>query len=178
MSRLLPLSGRARCFGDDVGTDAILSPARRRATPDPVQLRRYLFESDRPTFAASVREGDILVAGRRFGDGPITELTVTAILCAGIRAIVAQSFSRIYLRNALNNGLLAVSAATDGIAEGDPIALTEARGREGIELRTPARVIACDPLPPFARSLLEAGGLVPYLRLHGSFGPALPGERL
>jgi len=143
---------------------------------DPVQLRRYLFEDKDAGFAASIREGDILVAGRNFGGGSITELTVTAILCAGIRAIVARSFSRSYLRNALNNGLLAVCAVIDDISEGETIGLDDGAAG-GVELHTPRGRVICEPLPPFMRAMLEAGGMVPYLRAHGSFGPELPGER-
>jgi 3-isopropylmalate/(R)-2-methylmalate dehydratase small subunit len=177
VSRLLPFAGRARRFGDDVNTDNIISSRRKRETIDPVQLSRFLFEDVAPGFAAGVCAGDILVAGSNFGCGSAMEVAVTAVLGAGIRAVVAKSFSRTYLRNALNNGLLAICADTDGVAEGDAIELGDAAdGREGaVQLRLASgAVVACDPLPPFMQAMLEAGGLVPYLRRHGGF--VAPGE--
>jgi 3-isopropylmalate/(R)-2-methylmalate dehydratase small subunit len=172
MSRLLPLAGRARRLGDDVNTDYIISSRRKRETIDPAQLRHYLLEDVAPGFAASVRAGDILVAGSNFGCGSAMEVAVTVVLGAGIRAVVAKSFSRTYLRNALNNGLLAICADTDGIEEGNAIELIgEADGR--VQFHTAGRRIACEPLPPFMQAMLEAGGLVPYLRAHGGFAPEL-----
>ncbi len=178
MSRLLPLAGRARRFGDDVNTDNIISSRRKRETIDPAQLRQFLFEDVAPGFAASVRAGDVLVAGSNFGCGSAMEVAVTVVLGAGIRAVVAKSFSRTYLRNAMNNGLLAICAETDGIAEGDAIELHDAaNGHAGaVQLRSASgAIVACDPLPPFMQAMLEAGGLVPYLRRHGGF--VAPRER-
>jgi len=168
MSGLLPLAGRARRLGDDVNTDYIISSRRKRETIDPAELRRYLLEDVDAAFAASVRSGDILVAGSNFGCGSAMEVAVTVVLGAGIRAVVAKSFSRTYLRNALNNGLLAIVADTDGIAEGDGVELT-GNADGSVLLHARGRDIACEPLPPFMQSMLEAGGLVPYLRAHGRF---------
>jgi 3-isopropylmalate/(R)-2-methylmalate dehydratase small subunit len=166
---LLPRVGRARVLGDDVNTDYIISSRRKRETIDAKLLRRYLLEDLDTTFAPSVRDGDIIVAGRNFGCGSAMEVAVTVLLSAGICALVAQSFSRTYLRNALNNGLLALCADTRGIVEGETIEL--ARGEQGtIELRTlTGLVLECEPLPPFMQAMLEAGGLVPYLRAHRAF---------
>jgi 3-isopropylmalate/(R)-2-methylmalate dehydratase small subunit len=177
VSRLLPLAGRARRFGDDVNTDNIVSSRRKRETIDPAQLRNFLFEDVEPGFAASVRSGDILVAGSNFGCGSAMEVAVTAVLGAGIRAVVAKSFSRTYLRNALNNGLLAICADTDGIDEGASIALSDAAdgGDGAVQLRIASgRVVACEPLPHFMQAMLEAGGLVPYLRSRGGFSQTRP----
>ena len=95
------------------------------------------------------------------------EVAVTVVQGAGIEVVVAQSFARTYLRNALNNGLLLVTADTSSIAEGDRLQL--AIGSDDLRLTvagaTP-RVIPCEPLPPFVQTLLAAGGLVPYLRTH------------
>ena len=176
MSDSLTLSGRARRFGDDISSDLILPASRRRLSTDPVELRRHLFEAHDPAFASSIRDGDILVAGRHFGSGSVTELVVAAILCAGIRAVVAESYARSFLRSALNSGLLATCAPTADVAEGDLLSLSEAPDGE-IELRTARLRIACEPMSPFVRAMLQAGGIVPFLRAHGSFGPALPGER-
>lgn len=161
------LRGRARLLGDDVNTDYLISSGRKKETLDPQVLRRYLLEELDPAFAASVAEGDILVAGRNFGCGSAMEVGVTVVLGAGIHAVVAKSFSRTYWRNAVNNGLLAIVADTAGIAEGEAIDI-RFNGAQP-ELRVggcPARSVACEPLSPFTLALREAGGLVPYLRRH------------
>jgi len=175
---LLPLQGRARVLGDDVNTDYIISSRRKKETIDPAALGRFLLEDVDPAFAGSVRAGDILVAGRNFGCGSAMEVAVTVVLGAGIRAVAARSFSRTYLRNALNNGLLPVVADTSRIREGAAIALR--RDGAGNLLLDDGRgePLPCEPLPDFVLAMLEAGGLVPYLRRHGSFGerasPGLP----
>jgi 3-isopropylmalate/(R)-2-methylmalate dehydratase small subunit len=166
---LLPLSGRARVLGDDINTDYIISSRRKRETIDPQQLRRYLLEDLDPEFARSVRAGDVIVAGRNFGCGSAMEVAVTVVIGSGIGAVIARSFSRTYLRNALNNGLLAICAETSGIVEGEMIELV-LDARANIELRTSTGgVVECEPLPAFMQAMLEAGGLVPYLRAHKSF---------
>lgn len=112
-------------------------------------------------------EGDILVAGSNFGCGSAMEVAVTVVLGAGIRAVVAKSFSRTYWRNAINNGLLLVVADTSGIAEGAPLALRLDGARPDVSVGAePASSIACEPVSDFMRAMLEAGGLVPYLRKH------------
>ncbi|MCW8198139.1 alpha-IPM isomerase [Verminephrobacter aporrectodeae subsp. tuberculatae] len=168
---LFPLEGRARVLGNDVSTDAIISSRRKRETIDPQVLRQYLLEDLVPSLAAPVRAGDVIVAGRNFGCGSAMEVAVTVPLAAGIRAVVAQGFARTYLRNAMNNGLLAVIADTEGIAEGDRVRLAlDASG--GLWLRTASGAdVPCDPpIAPFMLDMLGAGGLVAYLRARRGFG--------
>jgi 3-isopropylmalate/(R)-2-methylmalate dehydratase small subunit len=167
---LLPLDGRARVLGDDVNTDYIISSRRKKETIDPQQLRQYLMEDADPGFAATVRDGDVLVAGRNFGCGSAMEVAVTVVLGAGIRAVVARSFSRTYLRNAMNNGLLAVTADTSGIAEGAAIGLRlDDAGVLLLHVQGCA-TRRCQPIAGFMLEMLNAGGLVPYLRARGDFG--------
>ena len=170
MSTLARLRGRARVLGDDVNTDYIISSRRKKESLDPAVLRRYLMEDLDPSFAASVQTGDILVAGRNFGCGSAMEVAVTVVLGAGIRAVVAPSFSRTYWRNAINNGLHLVVADTAGIAEGSMLDLQLTGGTPALLVQEGAqaapRRIACAPMPEFMLSMLEAGGLVPYLRQH------------
>ena len=165
------LHGRARVFGRDVNTDYIISSTRKKETLEPALLRHYLMEDLAPGFAATVEEGDILVAGPNFGCGSAMEVAVTVVLGAGIQAVVAPSFSRTYWRNAVNNGLLLVVADTAGIVEGE--ALTIALEPNAITLHAgmPARPIAAEPLPPFVLELRAAGGLVNYLRTQHSLAP-------
>jgi 3-isopropylmalate/(R)-2-methylmalate dehydratase small subunit len=170
------LRGRARRLGDRVNTDYVISSSRKKETLDPHELKRWLLEAVDPEFAASVREGDLLVADEAFGCGSAMEVAVTVVLAAGIRAVVARSFSRTYYRNAINNGLIPVECDTSAIREGDAIAVRIGAGggmadagtvlvvNETTGAKVPAR-----PLPPFVLGILEAGGLVPYLRKHGGF---------
>ena len=166
-----PLEGRARVFGGDINTDYIITSRRKRESLDPQVLRQYLFEELDPNFAASVAPGDLLVAGKNFGCGSAMEVAVTAVLGAGIRAVLAQSFSRTYYRNAINNGLLPVICNTQGISEGDRIIVAAADGDAGMTIHNTrtAKVIEAEPLPQIMLDILSAGGLVPYFRQHGDF---------
>ena len=148
----LTLRGRARRLGDRINTDYIIASSRKKETLDPHALKRWLLEAVDPGFAASVRDGDILVAGDAFGCGSAMEVAVTVLQAAGIRAVVARSFSRTYYRNAINNGLVPVECdAVDVVNETRGVTLSAA------------------PLPGFVLGIIKAGGLVPYLREHGGF---------
>jgi 3-isopropylmalate/(R)-2-methylmalate dehydratase small subunit len=168
---------RARRLGDNVNTDYIISSARKRETIDESVLKQYLMEAVDPAFAASVRPGDVIVAGRNFGCGSAMEVAATVILAAGIRAVLAESFARAFFRNAINNGLMPVEIDTDGIHEGDRLEVKAPAAprtpkedgkivvtvlRTGVSLVTPA-------WPPIVRDILASGGLVPYLRREGRF---------
>ncbi|HEY2375622.1 MAG TPA: 3-isopropylmalate dehydratase [Gemmatimonadaceae bacterium] len=158
------LTGRARRLGDDVNTDYIIASTRKRDTLDEKLLARYLLETLDPRFADSVRPGDILVAGRNFGCGSAMEIAVTVILAAGIRAVVAQSFARTFYRNAINNGLIPAECDTASIAEGDTITLRFGDDRGEVENARSGAVMVARPMPPFLHDILNAGGLVDYLR--------------
>jgi 3-isopropylmalate/(R)-2-methylmalate dehydratase small subunit len=161
------LRGRARLFGDDVNTDSIISSSRKRESLDPAVLKQFLFEHVDPAFAASVRPGDILVAGKNFGCGSAMEVAVTTVLGAGIPAVLATSFSRTYYRNAINNGLLPLVFDTSGIREGD---ILSADGESGtIHNERSGAMLTPAPLPPIMVAILGAGGLVSYMRQRGGF---------
>jgi 3-isopropylmalate/(R)-2-methylmalate dehydratase small subunit len=159
------MTGRARIFGDDINTDYIISSRRKRDSLDPQVLRRYLFEEIAPGFADSIEPGDILVAGDNFGCGSAMEVAVTAVLGAGIRAVLALGFSRTYFRNAVNNGLLPVICDTRAIREGDPLSIEA----EGVRNLRSGEILAADTIPAIMQDILDAGGLVPYMRQHGDF---------
>jgi len=168
----LRLEGRARVLGDDINTDYIITSRRKRESLDPQVLRQYLFEELDPAFAASLAPSDLIVAGKNFGCGSAMEVAVTALLGAGIRAVVGCSFSRSYYRNAINNGLLPVACETRGISEGDRIIITngtdDAQQIVVTNVRT-GEVIPASTLPRIMLEILDAGGLVPYFRQHGDF---------
>jgi 3-isopropylmalate/(R)-2-methylmalate dehydratase small subunit len=160
------IEGRARVLDHDVNTDYLISSRRKKETLDPVALSRYLLEDVDPAFAASVRPGDILVAGNNFGCGSAMEVGVTVVLGAGIQTVVATSFARTYWRNAVNNGLRLIEADTHGITEGQPLRVTLAGDRTELWVGSPAHQLPCAPTPVFVQTMLDAGGLVAYLRSH------------
>lgn len=162
------MTGRARVFGADVNTDYIIASRRKRESLDPQVLRRYLFEEIAPDFAASVEPGDLIVAGGNFGCGSAMEVAVTAVLGAGIRAVLAAGFSRTYFRNAVNNGLLPVVCDTSGIREGDRLTVLAERGL-AVRNETTGQITVADELPKIMLHIIEAGGLVPYMRRYGDF---------
>jgi 3-isopropylmalate/(R)-2-methylmalate dehydratase small subunit len=153
------MTGRARVFGDDVNTDYIITSRRKRESIDPQFLRAYVFEELDPGFAATVQAGDLIVAGRNFGCGSAMEVAVTALVAAGIRAVLARGFSRTYYRNAVNNGLLPVVCDTSRIREGDLVTV----GDGTVQNQTTQESIAAEPLPAVMREIIDAGGLVGYV---------------
>ncbi|MFM0203363.1 alpha-IPM isomerase [Paraburkholderia fungorum] len=163
----LSIKGTARRFGDDVNTDYIISSRRKRESLDPAVLKNYLFETIAPEFAASVRVGDILVAGKNFGCGSAMEVAVTAVIGAGIRIVLAQSFARTYFRNAVNNGLYPIECDTRRLAEGDAIEI-EMGPRIVVRGASDGHEIEAAPIAHDLLKILDAGGLVPYLREHST----------
>jgi 3-isopropylmalate/(R)-2-methylmalate dehydratase small subunit len=164
--------GRARRVGDDVNTDYIIASARKKETLDENILKQHLLEAVDPAFAASVRSGDLLVAGANFGCGSAMEVAATVVLAAGIPIVLAKSFARSFYRNAINNGLLVIECDTSDIAEGDMILLSiDGSGTTIVNERTGRRETR-PPLGGIAGEILAAGGLVPYLKREGRFAPA------
>jgi 3-isopropylmalate/(R)-2-methylmalate dehydratase small subunit len=160
-------AGRVRRVGDHVNSDYIIASKRKRDTLDESQLKRYLFETLDPSFAASVQPGDVLVAGRNFGCGSAMEVAATVLNAAGFSVVIAETFARAFYRNAVNNGLTPLLAPTSGFQEGDSIVVdVRADGATITSARTGARVEAA-ALPPAMAAILEAGGIVPYVKQHG-----------
>jgi len=164
----IELQGRARLVGDNINADYIITSSRKRESIDAAVLKQYLLEVVDPAFAASVREGDLLVAGRNFGCGSAMEVAATVILAAGIRAVLAQSFSRPFYRNAINNGLLPIECDTSRIQEGDAIAARLAGDRVEVRSLTRGDIVFGLALSPIALEILECGGLVDAVRRFGS----------
>lgn len=170
---MIALEGRVRRVGDDVNTDYIISSTRKRDTIDARVLREWLLESLDPAFAASVRGGDVIVAGRNFGCGSAMEVAATVIVAAGIGTVVAKSYSRTFFRNAINNGLIPVQCDTDGFDEGDRISVRFDGTDNSVANLTKQVTRTAAPISGITLEIVEAGGLVPYLRRHRRFG----GER-
>lgn len=155
-------------FGDDVNTDLIIAGKYKYDTLDMRELANHAFEAVRPEFSESVREGDVIVAGENFGCGSSREQAPLILKALGLNAIVAESFARIFYRNAINVGLLALEC--DGISrsvrEGDILRINLEIGRlENVDTGTSLRF---KPLPKFILKILNEGGLVPYVKKHGA----------
>jgi 3-isopropylmalate/(R)-2-methylmalate dehydratase small subunit len=156
------LAGRAWKFGDDVDTDAII-PGRYLVINDPLELAEHLFEGVRPEMAAQAKKGDIVVAGENFGCGSSREHAPLALKGAGIDAVVAKSFARIFFRNAINIGLpLFICPEVEKIDDGDHIEIDMDRGL--IQNQTRGESYKTTPIPEFLQQIVEAGGLVEYTR--------------
>ena len=163
------IQGRARLFGDDINTDYIIASSRKKECPDPNILKQYLMESIDPAFAASVVPGDLIVAGKNFGCGSAMEIAVTVLLAAGIKAVLAKSFSRTFYRNAVNNGLIPVECDTSQIAEGDRLKIVLENGLLTVRDETKQLEFSGAPLPEIMLNILSVGGLVPYFRRNHDF---------
>lgn len=156
------MAGRAWKFKDDVDTDAII-PGRYLVINDPEGLAKHVFEGVRPEFATEVAEGDIVVAGRNFGCGSSREHAPLGLKGAGVKAVIADSFARIFFRNAINIGLpLFVSSEVDRIEDGDAIEIDADEGV--IYNRSRGESYRTTPLPPFLQEIVATGGLVEYTK--------------
>jgi 3-isopropylmalate/(R)-2-methylmalate dehydratase small subunit len=148
-------------FGNDVDTDVII-PGKYLVYYDPKELAKHAFEGTRNDFAREVQPGDIVVAGRNFGSGSSREHAPLALKGAGVQYIVAESFARIFFRNAINIGLLPlVCADTSAIADGAQGQLDPLKS----ELVIDGKVYELEPLPAFVRDIVNAGGLVEFARI-------------
>jgi len=156
------LAGRAWKFGDDIDTDAII-PGRYLVINDPVELALHLFEGVRPEMAVQVRSGDYVVGGENFGCGSSREHAPLALKGAGVAAVVAKSFARIFFRNAINIGLpLFICSEVGRIQDGAPIEIDMAGGV--IHNLSSDESYRTTPLPDFLRAIVDAGGLVEYTK--------------
>jgi 3-isopropylmalate/(R)-2-methylmalate dehydratase small subunit len=159
----MKVEGRVWKFGDHVDTDLII-PARYLSVSDDQELAKHCFVDLRPDFIKEVRPGDIAVAGVNFGCGSSREHAPRAMKAAGIGAVIAKSFARIFYRNAFNIGLpiLESDEAPEQIGEGDRVSIDLSTGLI-VELGNGKRFSA-RPIPDFMRAILKSGGLVEYLK--------------
>ncbi len=152
------ISGKAWIFGDDVDTDVII-PGKYLRTKDTSLWAKHVMEGLDPNFASRVRKGDVLVAGRNFGSGSSREQAPLALKEAGVAAVVARSFARIFYRNAINVGLPLIEAEVEA-KEGDLVEVDLAAGT----VRVGGRVFRGTKLPDFLLEILQDGGLVAHRR--------------
>ena len=156
---------RAWKFGDDINTD-VITPGRYTVTVDRKRLGEIAFIEYRPEFAKEVQEEDVIVAGNNFGCGSSREHSPVAIKAAGVSAVIAKTFARIFFRNSINIGLsLFVCEDADKIDDGDTIELNIKTGE--VHDKTKGLVLKSKPLPEFMQRIVEKGGLVNFLRSDG-----------
>ncbi len=157
------IRGRVWKYGDGVNTDVIFPGKYTYTVSNPAEMARYALEDLDPSFAGNVQPGDVIVAGKNWGNGSSREQAVTCLKQAGVGAVIAVSFARIWYRNAINNGLLAITC---------PRAVDAICGGEQVEVDLPAGVIKTTngeefEFPPFVPSLqaiISDGGLLPHLK--------------
>lgn len=158
---------RAWVYGDNVNTDVIF-PGKYTYTVshDPVALASHALEDLDPDFASAVQPGDVIVAGRNWGNGSSREQAVTCLVAAGVKAVIAASFARIYYRNAINSGLLVIPCADlqPLLKTGDRIDLDLDQSR----ITAARQVFSYAPLPESVKHIVDAGGLIPYLKRLGN----------
>ena len=159
------LRGRAWRFGDDVNTDLIM-PGKYLELVDPEEMAPHAMEGLDPGFPEKIEEGDIVVAGANFGCGSSREQAPLALKHAGVGGVVAESFARIFYRNAINVGLPALECpgVSEAVREGDTLEIDLTAGVISNE-DTGVR-LGIVPMPDFMVEVLREGGLVPYLRKH------------
>jgi len=156
------LQGKVWKFGDNIDTDLIIA-ARYLNTSEPSELAKYVMEDADPEFVSKMSEGDIIVAGENFGCGSSREHAPIALKEAGISAIIAPTFARIFYRNAFNMGLpIFELKEADEINEGDTVKVDMAKG-EVINI-TQAKSYKFTPIPPFMQELVDAGGLINFAK--------------
>ena len=157
------LKGRVFKFGDNVNTDEII-PARYLNTIEPGILGSHCMEDADPEFAKKVKKGDIIVAGRNFGCGSSREHAPISIKACGISCIIAESFARIFYRNAINIGLpiLEHKEVSKDIEDGDIIEVDLSKGK--IHDNTRGNEYSTQAFPKFMQKIVKAGGLMKYIQ--------------
>jgi len=172
--QLTTISGRVWKYGDGVNTDVIFPGKYTYSLKEPSEIAAHALEDLDPKFAADARPGDVIVAGRNWGNGSSREQAVTALKYKGIAAVVAKSFARIYFRNGINQGLLLITCpeAVDAAQVGDAIEIdlehNIIRLHPSTALLRGSAQDACEyPFPPLsatALGIINDGGLVQHIR--------------
>jgi len=155
-------TGKVWKYGDDVNTDVIFPGKYTYQPMEPSEMAEHAMEDLDPDFAKNVKPGDVIVAGKNFGCGSSREQAATCLKAAGVAAVVAPSFSRIFFRNAINGGLpvIELPRGTDLIESGDEIGIDFESGIVEHE----GRSYSFPPLPPEVLAILEDGGLIPHVK--------------
>ena len=158
----MSIKGRVWKYGDDINTDVIFPGKYTYTVSDPNEMAQYAMEDLDSEFVKNVKENDIIVGGKNFGCGSGREQAVVCIKMSGVGVIIAKSFSRLYFRNCVNNGLYVIvsAEAVDAIENGEEIEVDMDNGT----IVCGAGTISFPPLPPEVRGIFEDGGLIPHTK--------------
>ena len=161
----MALKGKVWKFGDDISTDHIAPGRLFHLRSNLPELAKHVLEDADPEFAQKMSKGDFVVGGNNFGLGSSREHAPTIIKIAGVSAVIAKSFARIFFRNCINVGLPVIQLDTDKLDVGDELEVDLETGilkdlTKGIELKFPA-------LPKAMTRILNDGGLVEHIKKHG-----------
>lgn len=155
-------TGKVWKYGDNVNTDVIFPGRYTYQIMTPAEMAGHALEDLDPGFHAAVKPGDIIVAGKNFGCGSSREQAAACLKAAGVTAVIACSFARIYFRNAINLGLAVLECpeAVEALETGDEAEVDLAAG----EVRSTKGTFRFFPMPEAVRGLIEAGGLIEYTK--------------
>lgn len=159
------MKGKAWKFGDNISTDLIAPGRLFHLRSNLPEFAKHVMEDADPEFAKKVRPGDFIVGGGNFGLGSSREHAPTIIKLAGVGAVLAKSFARIFFRNAINVGLCAIECDTDKIDQNDELEIDLDNGI--IKNLTKNIELTFSPLPQVMQKILSEGGLVDYIKNHG-----------
>ena len=161
------LKGKVWKFGDDISTDLIAPGRFYHLRSNLNEFAKHLMEDADPSFAAKVQPGDFVLGGKNFGLGSSREHAPLIIKMAGVSAVMAKSFARIFYRNAINVGLPALICDTDQLESGEELEVDLEKGL----IRNLSKGITLDfkPLPKVMINILEDGGLVAHIEKHKDF---------
>ncbi|MEH7252245.1 3-isopropylmalate dehydratase [Neobacillus niacini] len=159
----MTVGGKCIKFGDSVNTDVII-PGRYLISIDPKELAEHAFEPLGPKIQEQLYNSQVVVGGTNFGCGSAREQAATCLIGAGIKAVIAKSFARVFFRNSINTGLLAVECpeAVDAINDGGEAFIDVKAGTVTVG----EQVFHFIPYPESLQKILNAGGLIPYLSEH------------
>lgn len=163
----MTMRGKAWKFGDNISTDLIAPGRYFHLRSNLEELAKHVLEDADPAFASKVQPGDFVVGGNNFGLGSSREHAPIIIKLAGVSAVIAKSFARIFFRNAINIGLPVIECDTSDIQTGNELAVDLARGT--VEDVTRGFSLPFPPLSNAMRTILEDGGLVEHIKKHGKF---------
>jgi 3-isopropylmalate/(R)-2-methylmalate dehydratase small subunit len=161
------LEGNAHVFGDHINTDYIIAGKYKSRMTDLNEMTKHIMEDIRPGFYDEIKPGNFIVGGLNFGCGSSRETAAWVIKKAGITAVLAKDFARIFFRNAINVGVPVLRVDTGSIQEGDRLKIDLDAGT--IENLTRGGVLTTKPLPPFIQKIVDAGGMKNYLKTHETF---------
>jgi len=156
------MKGKVWKYGDNVNTDVIYAGKYTYVIMPAEEMAKHALEDLDPEFAKKVQPGDVIVAGRNFGCGSSREQAAACLKAAGVQAVVAKSFARIYYRNAINLGLpvLQSAEAVEALQAGDEVEVDVTAGK----IKSGGREFSFPAFPPSVLGILEAGGLIEYTK--------------